>query len=78
MMMLKKIAIALAALAMPLSATSATAGALSGSYYEVRFYSDGTMSQEIGGYIWNCDGSVVTWGDVFTTHYYSEVSYDCP
>ncbi|MDG2535669.1 DUF6289 family protein [Sphingomonas sp. HITSZ_GF] len=76
MMMLKKTAIALAALALPFSTVAGAASIP--TYFEVRFYSDSMMTQEIGGYIWNCDGSIVTWGDVFTTPHYTEVSYDCP
>jgi len=75
--MLKKIAIGLAALALPFSASTATAGALSSTYSEVHFYSDSQMTEEIGGFIHYCDGSTVTWGEVFTSHYFTEDTHDC-
>jgi hypothetical protein len=78
-MMLKKIAIALAALAMPLSSTAATTAATTAGaiHIELRFYSDYTMTQEIGGTILYCDNTTLVWGEQFTSMYYTEVVNDC-
>lgn len=76
-MMLKKIAVALAALAMPLSSTAATTARAGAIHIELRFYSDYTMTQEIGGTILYCDNTTLVWGEQFTSFYYTEVINDC-
>ncbi len=76
MKMKTKIVAALAALAMPL-ATNAAVAANSAIQIELRFYSDESKTNEIGGSILYCDGSSISWGELFTTYHYTQVVNDC-